>query len=308
MDFGQILDPLELQHLRMTLPSLDSAEEAVQLERLKRAAARSSTSPKIYVGAPVFSHSPWVGNFYPEETASSDYLKAYAKQLNTVELNSTFYAIPSAEIFQKWKASVGVDFRFCPKFPKSISHSLDSTHADIKIFSERVLSLEGNLGTCFLQLPHYFSMQDQERLRKLLAALPREIKTVVEFRNPEFFSEQRLKPEWVDALASSFIGSVSIDTPGERRIAHVSLTSTRVLIRFLGANLHESDHPRLKEWAERVATWHVNGMKEIYFIVHEPDNSLAPQAAEIFIEELNASLLAKRAAPALAKIQWNHLI
>lgn len=308
MDFGQILDPVELQQLRMTLPGLGSPEEAKQLERLHRAAARSAVPPKVYVGAPVFSHSPWVGNFYPEETPSTDYLKAYAKQLNTVELNSTFYAIPAAEIFKKWKASVGPDFRFCPKFPKSISHSLDSEHADIKVFSERVLLLEENLGLCFLQLPHYFSMQDQDRLKKLLSALPREIKTVVEFRNPEFFSEQRLKPEWVDTLAGAFIGSVCIDTPGERRIAHVSLTSTRILIRFLGANLHESDHPRLKEWAERVATWHVNGMKEIYFILHEPDNSLAPQAAEIFIEALNSALGLKNASPAVPKIQWSHLI
>lgn len=308
MDFGQILDPLELKQIQMRLPALTTPEEAVQLERLGRAASRNKTTPQIFVGAPIFSHSPWVGNFYPEGTEASDYLRAYSKQFNTVELNSTFYAIPSLETFQKWKGSVGPDFKFCPKFPKSISHSLDGNHPDLKIFAERVLSLGDNLGVCFLQLPHYFLAQERPRLNSLLASLPRDLKTVVEFRNNDFFTEQRLKPEWVETLAKAFIGSVSVDTPGARPIAHVSLTSTRIMIRFLGANLHDSDHARLQEWAERVMTWHEHGMKEIYFIVHQPDNSLAPQAADYFIEALNQSSQKKKLNFSYPKLFWNHLL
>ena len=211
-------------------------------------------------------------------------------------------------IFKKWKESVGPQFKFCPKFPKSISHALDGKHPDLKLFAERALSLEGNLGVCFLQLPQYFSIKDQDRLKALLAQVPRELKTVVEFRNAEYFESQRLKSGVVEMLAHSFVGSVSIDTPLERPIAHVSLTSTRMMIRFLGANLHDSDLIRLKEWAERVVVWFKQGMKELYFIVHEPDQSVSPQATDAFIKMLNGELKKQNLDYRLNPIHWNHLL
>ena len=164
MHFGRTEDPVQMSLQNLTLPALDSAEEKVQLDRLAKAAVRSTVPSRIHVGVPIWNHAPWVGNFYPEGVTSGDLLREYAKQLNTVEVNSTFYAVPGEELFKKWKDSVPADFRFCPKFPKSVSHSLDGKHPDLKLFAERVLSLEGNLGACFLQLPQYFSMQDKDRL------------------------------------------------------------------------------------------------------------------------------------------------
>jgi uncharacterized protein YecE (DUF72 family) len=290
MDFGQVLDPTELSRLQFSLPSLTSPEEVAQLARVAKSAARSPQVSEIYVGVPIFSYAPWVGSFYPDGTESVNYLRAYAKQLKTVELNSTFYAIPPAETFIKWKSAVGADFKFCPKFPKSISHSLDPKHPDLKLFTDRVSLLGDHLGVCYLQLPHYFSPREQDRLIAMLAALPRELRTVVELRNNEFFSHQRLKPEWVEGLATKFAGAVTVDTPLERGVAHVSLTSSRTLIRFLGANLHASDFTRLKEWAARIALWHVTGLKEIYLVIHEPDNGMAPLAAKRMIPWINEEL------------------
>jgi len=307
MDFGQVLDPTVLSRIHFELPTLSSSEEEQQLARVAKAAARSPLAPQIYVGVPIFSHAAWSGSFYPEGTESTDYLRAYAKQLKTVELNSTFYAIPPADTFTKWKASVGPDFKFCPKFPKSISHSLDAKHPDLKLFLERVQILGENLGVCFLQLPHYFSPREQDRLLGLLSSLPREFRTVVELRNPEFFSEQRLKPAWVENLATRFAGSVSVDTPGERAVAQVSLTSSRTMIRFLGANLHDTDFVRLKEWAKRIALWHVTGLKEIYFLIHEPDNGTAPLAAKRMIQWINEELINLGSAYQVPMIEWHSL-
>lgn len=308
MDFGQSLDPIELSQMTMTLPNLDSPEERAQLERLAKAGARSQSSPQIFVGAPIWSHAPWVGNLYSESATTADFLREYATQMNTVEVNSTFYAIPTAETFLKWKESVGSAFRFCPKFPKSISHSLNGKHPDLKIFADRILSLEGNLGATFLQLPQYFSIRDQDRLLALLSQIPRELKTVVELRNADFFSHQRLKPETLELLAKSYAGSVSVDTPLERPVAHVSLTSTRAMVRFLGANLHDSDLMRLKQWAARLVLWFRQGLKEIYFLLHEPDNSLAPQAVDLFVKMLNEELVAQGVQYRLNPIQWNRLL
>ena len=307
MEFGQTLDPLELGKIQFSLPALGTPEEDAQLARVAKASARSALSPQIYVGIPIFNHAGWGGSFYPEGVEASGYLKAYAAQLKTVELNSTFYAIPPAEIFLKWRASVGPDFKFCPKFPKSISHSLDPHHLDLKLFLERVALLGENLGVCFLQLPQYFSAREEGRLLALLSVLPKEFRTVVELRNNEFFSGQRLRPEWVEKLASRFMGSVTIDTPLERSIAHVSLTSTRTMIRFLGANLHDSDFTRMQEWAKRIAVWHVGGMKEIYFLVHEPDNGSAPYAAKKMIEYTNAELKALGSSYQIPDLHWHSM-
>jgi uncharacterized protein YecE (DUF72 family) len=305
MDFGQTLDPAELSRIHFELPALASPEEEAQLARVAKAAARSPQVPEIYVGIPIFSYAPWVGSFYPEGTEATDFLRAYSKQLRTVELNSTFYAIPPAETFSKWKASVGPDFKFCPKFPKSISHSLEPNHPDLKIFLERLKLFGENLGVCFLQLPHYFSAHEKDKLLGLLSALPRDLRTVVELRNNDFFSGQRLKPEWIENLATRFAGSVSIDTPLERGIAQVSLTSSRTMIRFLGANFHDSDFLRLKEWAKRIALWHVTGLKEIYFLLHEPDNGLAPLAAKRMIGWINEELEALSSSYRLPVLEWH---
>jgi uncharacterized protein YecE (DUF72 family) len=307
MEFGKTLDPFELAKIQFSLPALESVEEAAQLARVAKAAGRSTLAPEIYIGIPIFSHAGWAGNFYPEGIEASGYLKAYAAQLKTVELNSTFYAIPPVENFLKWKGSVGPEFKFCPKFPKSISHSLDLEHPDLKIFLDRVSLLGENLGVCFLQLPHYFSARDTGRVLALLSALPKSLRTVVELRNADFFAAQRLKPEWVENLATRFLGAVTIDAPLERPIAHVSLTSTRTMIRFLGANLHDTDFSRLQEWAKRIALWHVSGLKEIYFLIHEADNGAAPYAAKKMIEYTNAELKALGSTYQIPNVEWHSM-
>jgi uncharacterized protein YecE (DUF72 family) len=284
MDFGQTLDSSKLASIEWKLPATESSEETSQLERLQKAAARSSVAAAVYVGTPIWSHAPWVGTLYPPETPAALFLHEYSKQFKTVEVNSTFYGIPPAETFLKWKNSVGEDFRFCPKFPKSISHSLNGDHPDLKVFAERIAVLGDRLGVCFLQFPPHVGPDQRIRLQALFAKIPRSLKTVVEFRNPAFFQNQRMRREWVDILAQNFLGTVCIDTPLERELVHTSLSSTRIMIRFLGANLHESNAVRFDQWAERIALWMEHGIKEVYFVVHEPDNTFAPETAKVFIE------------------------
>ena len=305
MDFGQTTDTVELSRLNFNLPLLTSPEEKIQLERVSQAAKRSAQAQAIYVGVPVFNCQSWAGSFYPEGTESTHFLREYSKQLGSVELNSTFYSIPSAETFLKWKASVGSQFRFCPKFPKSISHSLDGKHADLNVFLERVQLLGENLGVCFLQLPQYFSIRDQDRLLSLLSVLPRELRTVIEVRNKEFFIDQRLAPAWVENFSKRHVGAVSVDTPLEREVAHVSLTAVRTMIRFLGGNLHASDFVRLRLWAKRIALWHVSGLKEVYFLIHEPNNETAPLVAKRMIQWINEELELLSSLYRIQNVEWH---
>jgi uncharacterized protein YecE (DUF72 family) len=307
MDFGQLLEPSALDQIRWSLPSCDSREEEIQLTRLAKAAARSKQAPLVAVGAPIWSHAQWVGNLYPPGTTSSEFLKEYSKQFSTVEVNSTFYGIPPAEMIQKWKAAVGASFRFCPKFPKSISHSMNGDHPDLRVFADRVAILGENLGVCFLQFPSYVGPDQKARIEALLAKIPRGLKTVVELRHPQFFHDQRLKSEWLELLARNFIGTVSVDTPLERAVAHTSLTSTRIMIRFLGANLHSSNDIRFQQWSERIALWIKHGVKEVYFVAHEPDNTHAAEAARSFIDKFNLLRATHEGLPELTAPSFHSL-
>jgi len=87
----------------------------------------------------------------------------------------------------------------------------------------------------------------------------------------------------------------------------VSFTSTRTMVRFLGANLHDTDFTRLKEWSKRIVNWHLNGMKEIYFLIHEPDNGLAPMAARKMLDLINEELIARSSATRVPVMEWHAL-
>ena len=77
----------------------------------------------FYTGCPIWSFKGWVGNFYPKGTKSGEFLHEYTRRLTTVEGNTTFYAVPSRETIQGWAVEMVEGFRFCPKLPRTISHS-----------------------------------------------------------------------------------------------------------------------------------------------------------------------------------------
>lgn len=301
MDFGQTLDDRVLKNINFALPSLDHDAELAQLARLRRARDLATARPAgakpqiVRVGPPVWGEARWVGNIYPLGTKAADFISAYQKQFKTVEINSTFYAVPARTTFAKWATSVDRDFRFCPKFPKSVSHQIHSPNlTDLENFYSGLEAIRENIGMTFLQLPATFGAKMGDRnansLLKFLDKTPRWLKIGVEVRHPLFIENQRLKPEWVEAFAERFAATVIIDTPLEREVCHTSLSAPRVMVRFLGANLHDTGWSRLDEWIERCATWIESGLQELYFIVHEPDVFYAPKSTEYFIRGLNSAL------------------
>src|SRR4030065_539728 len=78
---------------------------------------------KLYLGCPIWANKDWVGSFFPEGTKSKDFLREYARRLTAVEGNTTFYAVPSPKTVQEWISEMPETFRFCPKLPRSISHT-----------------------------------------------------------------------------------------------------------------------------------------------------------------------------------------
>ena len=129
--------------------------------------------------------------FYPRGTRSNQMLENYSKVFDTIEVDSTFYAIPASLAIENWYQKTPADFTFSLKLPREITHEhlLQSTAFDVlEEFCERVLLLKEKLAVVLVQLPPQFEAgkENAQSLRDFLARLPKEIRFAVEFRNREW--------------------------------------------------------------------------------------------------------------------------
>jgi uncharacterized protein YecE (DUF72 family) len=157
---------------------------------------------KLRLGTSSFSSKDWVGPFYPERTQPADYLRRYAEHFDTVEVDATYYAIPSRSTVDGWKDKTPDGFLVSAKFPRSIVHAGEGSKPDPvvildpeKTYGERdkflsVMSgLHERLGPLILQFPYFrkedFDSPDRflEKLDRFLSDLPKEYRYGVEVRN-----------------------------------------------------------------------------------------------------------------------------
>src|ERR1700704_6509692 len=104
----------------------------------------------LYLGAPIWANKAWVGTFFPEGTRQREFLSLYSRRLNTVEGNTTFYGIPSAETVTRWRDETPPGFKFCLKFPKAITHERRLRDAEVETaeFADRLRLLDDRAGPC----------------------------------------------------------------------------------------------------------------------------------------------------------------
>jgi uncharacterized protein YecE (DUF72 family) len=93
-----------------------------------------------YLGTPGWATKAWVGRLYPTATRSSEFLERYARVFNTVEGNTTFYALPAPEVVKRWDDQTPPHFRFCFKFPKPITHDKQLVNAEHESVSSSIAS------------------------------------------------------------------------------------------------------------------------------------------------------------------------
>lgn len=284
MKFGKLQD---ISNVDFTLPQ-DIASNTTVFDKIPR----SETLPKIFVGCTGWSMKDWVGKVYPPKTPTKDYLKHYAKQFNTIELNTTHYRIPTFETIEKWKRESASDFRFCPKIPQSISHRSDlgAGNENLFRFCEAIVGLEEKLGCCFMQLPPYFGMDRLGLLENFFKRFPKEIRLAIELRHESIFLQKENINKTFDLLQKYNIAWVITDVAGRRDVCHMGVSTNIAMVRFVGNGLHPTDYERIDKWVQRLKKWTSAGLKEIYFFPHEPDNLLAPDLALYLVEELEKHL------------------
>ena len=279
MDFGKLSD---ISQIDFSLPAESKENRRILPEK-------PTEKPEIYVGCPIWAQKEWVGKIYPQNAQSKDFLLHYAEQFNTIELNTTHYRIPDKETIEQWKKQVGEDFRFSPKFPQPISHEKMLLNAQdlVSEFCETIRGLDKNLGISFLQLPPYFETKHISNLEHFLDYFPKDISLAIEFRHASWFKGNNFE-QAARVLEKYQISTVITDVAGRRDVLHQRLTTPNVLVRFVGNALHSTDYTRIDAWVEQIYVWLQQGLKVLYFFLHEPDNVLAPDIALYFTEKLIA--------------------
>lgn len=244
---------------------------------------------RVGIGCPVWSVKDWVGTVYPQKADPKDFLFYYSRQFNSIELNTTHYRIPGLDTIRRWRETVPDDFRFNPKFPQELSHRtpLSPNIPQFKEFVHSMMGLEDKLGMTFLQLPPTFDPGHLRELRNFLFALPQDFPVAVEVRHPAFFADHMLIDPLYDLLAKAEATTVITDVAGRRDVMHTSLTSMKVMVRFIGNDLHPTDHTRIQAWVQTLHRWIEMGLQQVEFIIHEPEDRNAPHLISNFTDLMN---------------------
>ncbi len=142
-------------------------------------------SCSIHIGTQGWNYEGWVGAFYPRGTRPTDFLDLYTRVFDTVEIDSSFYAIPSEAAIQSWHKRAPAGFTYSLKLPQEITHHNRLQHSDDVLlrFCERVRGLQEKLALLLIQLPPDFSPRSLPALERFLPLLPNDLRFAIEFRD-----------------------------------------------------------------------------------------------------------------------------
>lgn len=203
-----------------------------------------------YVGTSGWHYDHWRDRFYPDKLAKADWLEFYATQFTTVELNNSFYRLPSEDTFATWRDSSPGNFIFAVKVSRFVTHikRLKNTEDAVEKFVSRAIILGEKLGPLLYQLPPNMH-RDDDRLVSFLSTLPRGIKHVFEFRHQSWLDESVF-----EALHKYNIGLCVFDMPS--LTCPLVATADFAYVRFHGSTgLYSSCYTdeELAGWAGRLA-------------------------------------------------------
>jgi len=219
-------------------------------------------SNDIRIGTQGWNYDAWVGPFYPPGTRPADYLPVYARAFSTVEVDSTFYAIPAAKTVRGWAERTPPEFSFALKMPQEITHEnrlRDS--ADLAaLFFDRARELGPKLGPILMQLGPDFAPSELPALASFLPMIPRDVRVAVEFRQRGWIHDGIIA-----LLAEHNVAVAFVDARWIPRKLMMTLagrpTSDVAYIRWMGPNRDLVDYSRiqvdrrreLESWAAVIA-------------------------------------------------------
>jgi uncharacterized protein YecE (DUF72 family) len=221
----------------------------------------------LRIGTSGYSYKEWKGGFYPQDLSSADMLSYYARRLGTVEVNNTFYRLPTAKLLEGWASQVPEDFRFVLKVSQKITHfkRLKSVEEETGYLIKAVQVLGDKLGALLIQLPPNFR-RDEERLAAFLGLLPPGIRAALEVRNPSW------RDPAVYALLEKHGVALVASQTDEEPDPQLIRTAAWGYLRLRKSSYEPGE---LTAWSQRIAR---QGWEEAFvFFKHE---QIAPDLAE----------------------------
>jgi uncharacterized protein YecE (DUF72 family) len=231
---------------------------------------------RAFVGTSGWSYTSWRPKFYPEGMKSAEFLRHYATRFGTIEINYTFNHLPTEKNIAQWTAATSDDFVFGLKASQQITHrkQLREPADTLPIFFERARLLGPRLGPILFQTPPWVK-RDDERLAMFLAALPRDVRSVLEVRDPSWYA-----PEVYDLLRTANVALVHAE--GEKApcpVETLGVTSDFGYVRLRNRGGYTDDV--IDAWAERLRALLESG-KDVYaYFRHDEDGSNALSAERL---------------------------
>lgn len=238
---------------------------------------------EYYIGTSGWHYDHWRELFYPKKLAKAKWLEFYAEHFTTVELNNSFYHLPSEKAFANWWESSSDGFVFAIKMSRFITHvkRLKNVAKPLQNFLSRATFLQDKLGPLLYQLPPNMKRND-EALEAFLSILPCQYRHVLEFRHESWIDDKVF-----DVLRRHNVGLCVFDMPDFT--CPLVATADFIYIRFHGsAGLYASCYSddELSNWARRIVELRQN-LKAVYIYFNNDAEAYAVHNAKTLTQLLD---------------------
>ena len=231
----------------------------------------------VRIGTSGWVYQHWRGLFYPHDLPQPEWFAHYAHQFDTVEVNNSFYRLPSEAAFDAWRKQAPPGFLYAVKASRYLTHmkKLKDPEEPLKLFFGRADRLGATLGPVLYQLPPRWRL-DLPRFEHFLAALPPGHRHVVEFRETSWLTEPAFALLERHGVAHCLHDMRPLQVP-------LRVTAPLVYVRFHGDPTHPAylgnyDLPTLEDWAARIADWHGQGL-DVYVYFNNDNRGYAIENA-----------------------------
>jgi uncharacterized protein YecE (DUF72 family) len=230
---------------------------------------------RVLVGTSGYNYPEWRGTFYPEKFSTAKMLAYYAERFRTVEINYTFYRLPTEKLLAGWAETTPEHFTFTLKAPRRITHDAKLQRCEdlLQAFCRTSRTLGPKLGVLLFQLPPNFK-KDTDVLRAFLDLLPEGTRAAFEFRHASW-----LEPDVFEALRARNVALCVADS--EKMSTPVEVTADYAYFRLRDEGYQAADIVR---WAETIRGLKGVGDAFVYF-KHE-EQGLGPDFARRLIDAL----------------------
>ena len=239
-------------------------------------------SPKIRVGTSGWHYAHWRGPFYPASLRNSDMFGYYAERFDIVELNNTFYRLPTENAVIDWRESSPPGFKYAVKGSRYLTHmkKLRDPEPGLERFFQRADLLQNKLGPILFQLPPHWNV-DPGRLHEFLKALPSHNRYAFEFRDTSWHN-----PRIYDLLGAFNAAYCIFELSGFQSPLQITADFTYIRLHGPGGSYQGNYNRRiLLQWAQRLIDW---DLADAFVFFDNDENAYAAANALILKEVLDS--------------------